>query len=145
MRDDHRVDIFTVILALAMVAQAFSGAFRAGDDGPNWDLRWRGLDPVGRARVEAAVRSNAKVIDPEEVELAAGLRRHERRRRAYLELTFVPLILVAAALALFGTLPTGTFPLVISMVFFVTEFIAPRVSKRRGGIRRAATPPHGSA
>jgi hypothetical protein len=125
------VDLILVFIALATIASSVDSAFRSGKDGPSWELRWRSLDAADRERIEAAVRSNSELADPEDAELAAGLRRHQFRRHAYLELVAAPFVLVAAALALTGTLSFGTFGFVAFLSLGFAAYVVPRLVKRR--------------
>ena len=62
------------VLPYVGVALIFLGAtvaiFRVGNSDPDWEERWRSLDPSDRTRIKAAVRSGALLADPEEIELA---------------------------------------------------------------------------
>jgi hypothetical protein len=127
------VDYVFIFVALVTVASVLPRAFGTGDDVANWELRWRCLPPADRARIAAAVRSNATLADPEEAELAAGFRRREDRRRAYIELPVAPLIFGAAALALTGTISNGDFGFIASMALVFTAFVVPRLVKWTDG------------
>jgi hypothetical protein len=69
-----------IIIAL-LVLGAFVLVWRAEGDDPLWEARWRGLSPAEQARIAAAARSGALLSSEEEVELAAGFARRDRRRR----------------------------------------------------------------
>jgi hypothetical protein len=135
------MDYLTILLTLAMIWTAVDGAFRSGDDGPNWNLRWRSLDPAERARIAAGVRSHAEFSDPAEAELAEGFRRHDRRRHAYLELAATPVVVFLAALALAGVVPASDFNLAAAMALPFVTFVVPWLVKRKDRTPRAAFSP----
>lgn len=112
------MDIFWTIVVLFTFVAAFEGAFRAGADGANWDLRWRSLDAVGRARIVTAANSRearAELTTPEDLALVAGYSRHKRRHRAYVDLAGSSLLVVLAAFALAGLVGTGEFGFLASL------------------------------
>jgi hypothetical protein len=113
MREDARVTY--VILVSTVVAYSLSllASFRSGADSPNWELRWRSLEPQDSARISTAARGHKKLTDRAEEELAAGLRRRDRRRDGYVELALLSFPLAAAVLSLAGVLDSG----VVSFVF----------------------------
>ncbi len=60
---------------------AFVLVWRAEGDDPLWLARWNALSPAERARLAAAARSGTLLASEEEIELAAGFARRDRRRR----------------------------------------------------------------
>jgi hypothetical protein len=80
LREDSRVDLFlTGILAFGVVFIA-RHAFWRGVDDPEWEMRWRQLDPVDRTRIATATRPAGSRIEldaPGEAELAQGFRRRD--------------------------------------------------------------------
>jgi hypothetical protein len=80
-------------VAIALILLGVTVAmFRIGNSDPDWEERWRNLDPADRTRIQAAVRSGALLAHPDEIELAAGL---ARRSRAEIEFGDVAAVIVA--------------------------------------------------
>ena len=102
MRDDPRVDIAVLIVTAPILATLLSDAVRGGAESPNWELRWRSLEPVDRVRLATAARSGTELEDPEEAELAAGFNRRRQRRSSFVEGTFSFIVVAATALSLAG-------------------------------------------
>jgi hypothetical protein len=99
------VDIFLIGVTVLAAVLAVSVALRPGDDDPNWELRWRSLDPGYRnwlAAMTTDPRWMKTLSDPEEVELAKGFARRERRHLAFYELAATALAALTVALALAG-------------------------------------------
>jgi hypothetical protein len=145
MREDSSVIALFMTLALAISCVfATRSAFGAGADNLSWELRWRGLDAEDRARISMAARSKAALTAPEEVELAAGLRRRDLRRRAYVDVAALPVLTAAAALALAGMLSLGAvgMPLAIYSVF-VGLWSYLRVKEMSGKPRAVTSPDAG--
>lgn len=69
------------ILIAAIILAAFVMVWRAEGDDSLWQERWRALSPAERARIAAAARSGSLLASEEEIELAAGFARRDRRRR----------------------------------------------------------------
>lgn len=112
------MDIFWTILVVFTFITAFTGAFRPGADGANWNLHWRALDPQGRARIVTAAHSRearARLTEPEDLGLVAGYTRFKSRRRAYVDLAASSLLIVLAAFALAGLVGTGDLGLAASL------------------------------
>ncbi len=108
MREDSRVDIFLICVTILSSVAALQVAFWGGADNPTWELRWRGLDPGNRDWLAAMTTSRtwmATLTDPDEIELAKGFGRRERRRHSYFDLVAVALLIVGVALTLAGLLP----------------------------------------
>lgn len=69
-----------VLIAL-IVLGAFVLIWRAEGDDPLWERRWSALSPADRPRIATAARSGSLLASDEEIELAAGFARRDRRRR----------------------------------------------------------------
>jgi len=127
MREDSRVDIFLIAVTILTSVATLRVAFWRGADNPSWELRWRGLDPGYRDWLAAMTTSlawRATLTDPEEIALANGFSRRERRRRSYLDLAATALLVVGVAATLAGLLPLSvcTFGLAIyAMVRWAME------------------------
>jgi ferric-dicitrate binding protein FerR (iron transport regulator) len=114
------MDFYLTLATVALSVLTTVSALRRGDDTAGWEWRWRSLDPEERRRIAAAATSTSKaeratLVDPEEVELAAGYRRRRRRRRAYIEMPVVCLLLALAALTLSGLLPSHYLGLAVAL------------------------------
>lgn len=96
------MDIFLLIATVPLFLSMLSDAFRGGADSPNWELRWRSLEPAERDRLATAARSGTKLDDPEEAELAAGFNRRRRRRSSFVEGSFAFIVAAFTALSLAG-------------------------------------------
>jgi len=96
------VDIFVLIVTVPILLSMLSDAFRSGADSPNWELRWRSLEPADRVRLSTAGRSSTKLDDPEEAELADGFNRRRRRRSSFVEGSFAFIVVVATAMSVAG-------------------------------------------
>ena len=69
-------------IAIALIVLgAFVTVWRREGDDPLWQQRWSALSPAERVRLAAAARSGALLASQEEIELAAGFARRDRRRR----------------------------------------------------------------
>lgn len=79
-------------------------AWRVEGDDPTWEERWRALPPADRARISRAARSGTLLASEEEVELAAGFARRDRRRRTPYTLRLLVSILIGAILIVGGIL-----------------------------------------
>jgi hypothetical protein len=69
-----------IVVAL-LVLGAFVLVWRAEGDDPIWLARWDGLSAAERGRIAAAARAGELLPSQEEIELAAGFARRDRRRR----------------------------------------------------------------
>lgn len=136
-----------MIMALSVAAFSVAAAFRSGDDDPKWELRWRSLDPEARARISVAARarewggSASKLIEPEGIELALGLRRRDRRRRAYVEVALAPFLVVAAYLTLIGLLEFADFGFIVVVSGLISGLYAYLRAKHMSGAPRPMTSP----
>lgn len=138
-----------ILLAVVFLGFVFAvgTAFRSGADSLSWELRWQGLDAEDLARISTSARSKdwrVSLTDSEELELAAGLRRRDRRRRAYGELAALPVLLVAAILALTGLVGTGIIGLAFGLsAVFTGLWDYLRTRKMSGEPRAVAAPDTG--
>jgi hypothetical protein len=137
MREDPGVDVFFFVATLVGLLGASSEAYRRGPDDANWEFRWRGLDPGYRDWLAAMTTSRtwlSTLDDPEEIELAKGFARRERRRRGHFDVAALALIWFCAALVLAGVLPTSACTLgfsVYGVVRLLAEFGRNQQLKRR--------------
>jgi hypothetical protein len=69
-----------IAIALIVLA-AFVTVWRAEGDDPIWQARWAALSRADRARIVAAARAGDLLASQDEIELAAGFARRDRRRR----------------------------------------------------------------
>jgi hypothetical protein len=118
MRDDSGVDFSFALLAAISALVLISSirpAFRRGVDSPTWELRWRGLAPDDRARIAAAARTGEELADPDDSELAAGLRHRTERHDAYFHIAVLALPVAAAILAITGVTGGGFASLAIAI------------------------------
>jgi hypothetical protein len=140
------VDVFLTIALLLVLFVSADAAVRPGPDSPNWELRWRGLDADDRVRISTAARSakGASLTDPEETELAAGFRRRDRRRRAYVDFAVLPFLLAAIVFADVGLLSTGVVGLALALYgVFNGLWSSLRVREMSGKLRAATSPDAG--
>jgi hypothetical protein len=139
--------VLLLIMILLGFVFAIDAAFRSGVDNLGWELRWQGLDADDLARISTAARSRdwrASLTDPEELELAEGLRRRDRRRRAYVELAALPILLVAAVLTLIGLVDVRVIGLVFGLSAVFTGLWDYLRTRKMSGEPRPVTSP-GSA
>jgi hypothetical protein len=110
MRDDSDVHFVLLgALVLAFVTQIFA-AFGRGADDTNWELRYRSLDDLDQAWIAAASRTSTSrpaLEERGELDLAKGFSRHERRRRAFVEVAALPMLIAVGVFALAGILPSS--------------------------------------
>jgi hypothetical protein len=89
---------------------------------------------IATASISTSSETRATLEARGETELAAGFRRRERRRRAYLELAVLPPFLAAGALVVSGLIPGSTGTLVFatfSLLAWVPDFLRGRQIKAR--------------
>jgi hypothetical protein len=72
-------DLPDIALAL-IVLGAFVLVWRTEGDDPVWQARWAALSPAERNRIARAARAGDLLASQEEIELAAGYARRDRRR-----------------------------------------------------------------
>jgi hypothetical protein len=96
-----------IAIALIVLA-AFATVWRAEGDDPLWLARWDALTPEERIRLARAARSGTLLPSQEEIELAAGFARRDRRRRRPGRL-IASLDVPAGAAILLGGLVSGIF------------------------------------
>jgi hypothetical protein len=104
------VDILLIGVTVLIAASGAWTVLRPGDDDPNWELRWQGLDPGYRdwlAAMTTDPRWMGTLTDPEEVQLAKGFARRERRRLGRYDLVALVIAVLAVALAMAGVLGLG--------------------------------------
>jgi len=111
------------VLVFALLAGTHT-AFRRGPDDANWELRWRSLDDLDRAWIAAAVVSCSKetraaLAERGQDQLAKGYSRRLWRRRAYVELGTLPLLIALLVLVLTGTFPHSIFTFIFSLWAFL--------------------------
>jgi hypothetical protein len=138
------VSVFLLIVTILGFVGAARSAFGSGPDNLNWELRWQGLDSDDRARISTDARADPRhssLTGPEEAELAAGLRRRDRRRRAYVELAVLPFVLIVVVLALFGLINAGSVGLLIGLSVVFTGLWDYLWTRRMSGEPRPATSP----
>lgn len=97
MLDSIQDIAIAVILIVALVL-----AFRVKGDDPDWEERWRALSPADRTRITAAARSGELLASEDEIELAAGFARRDRRRRTPYSLRITVGLLVGLILIVGG-------------------------------------------
>jgi len=73
-------DLPDIAIALILLG-AFVLVWRTEGDDPIWEERWRALSPADRSRIARAARSGDLLASEEEIELAAGYARRDRRRQ----------------------------------------------------------------
>jgi hypothetical protein len=134
MRENFWVDVYLAIGLLALTILSAIWALRPGDDDLGWEGRWGLLEDADRDRIATAVRSrDASLTDPEEVALGAGLRRRDRRRRAYVDLAALPFLVLAGALILAGLLPGWTFLLILNGCVLLSTNSGDRLARQIWG------------
>ena len=73
-------DLVDIAIALILLG-AFVLVWRTEGDDPIWEERWRALSAADRSRIARAARSGDLLASEEEIELAAGYARRDRRRQ----------------------------------------------------------------
>jgi len=106
-----------IAIALILIG-AFVMVLRAESDDPRWEARWRSLSPAERSRIAAAARSGSLLASQEDIELAAGFARRDRRRRS--PYTLADAIRIALGIALIaGGLVADSIVLLVFGVLFL--------------------------
>jgi hypothetical protein len=98
-------DLLLIGVTVFIGIMSVSTALRQGADDPNWELRWRALDPSYRDWLAAMTTDPSwmsTLSDPEEVELAKGFHRRERRGLAYYDMAASVIAALVVALTLSG-------------------------------------------
>lgn len=113
MREDSRVWPAIGLLGITLVIDVvdFAEVFWRSAPDPTWDTRWRSLDPTESTWLAYMATSRnwiATLSDPEEIALARGFRRHERRYVVYADLAVVPFVVAAAVLLVAGLVSIGS-------------------------------------
>jgi Flp pilus assembly protein TadB len=104
-----------LVITLVIDVVDFADVFWRSAPDPTWDTRWRSLDPTESTWLAYMATSRnwlATLTDPEEIALARGFRRHERRYIVYADLAVVPFVVAAAVLMLAGLVSIGVAGLV---------------------------------
>ncbi len=101
------------LLAVFVLTFLFSlrTAFWPGADDSSWEMQWRVLDRLDQAWIAAASYekgSRSKLEARGELDLSEGYNRRESRRRSYLELALLPLLIGLTLLVVTGVLPDST-------------------------------------
>jgi hypothetical protein len=107
------------IALLVIVVGAAVLVFRDRVDESAWEERWRTLTPADRTRIAAAARRGALLADPEEIDLAAGYARRQRRRRGPYTLRLVIVVVVGVALLIAGLVHDSTVLLIFGAIFLL--------------------------
>jgi hypothetical protein len=110
-----------VDIAIALI---FLGALVAvwkvgGNEDPTWEERWRALSPADRARIATAARTGSLLASEEEIELAAGFARRDRRRRGPYNFLYAVRIPVGLVLIAGGLLTHSPLFLVFGAILFL--------------------------
>lgn len=108
------------LLAITVVIDVvdFADAFWRSAPDPTWETRRRSLDPSESAWLAYMAISRqwiATLTDPEEIALAQGFRRHERRFIVYADLAVLPVVIATAILMLGGLVSIG----IVGLVAFI--------------------------
>jgi hypothetical protein len=107
------------ILIAAIVLAAFVMVWRTEGDDPLWQERWRALSPTEQARIAAAARSGSLLASEEEIELAAGFARRDRRRRGPYTLIYAIRLPLGIALVAGGLVADSIVFIVFGVLFIL--------------------------
>jgi hypothetical protein len=110
------VDIAIAIIFLGALVAVWKVG---GNEDPTWEERWRDLSPADRARISSAARSGSLLASEEEIELAAGFARRDRRRRGPYTFLYAVRIPVGLLLIVGGLLAHSLLFLLFGAVFFL--------------------------
>lgn len=135
------MDVLLLIVWLGALVVTLSGAFRSGVDNSSWELQWEILDAAERARISTAARAGAKLDHPEEAGLAAGFRRRDRRRHAYLELPLLAVVVGFTAMSAAGLIEGGLVTMIIAVATVGLGLWRYLREKHMDGTPRAASSP----
>jgi hypothetical protein len=111
-------DLPDIAIALIVVG-AFILVWRTEGDDPDWDARWRALSSADRTRIAAAARSGALLATEEEIKLAAGFARRDRRRRGPYSLVHAIRLPLGIALVAGGLVADSVVFLVFGVLFIL--------------------------
>jgi hypothetical protein len=111
-------DLPDIALAL-IVLGAFVLVWRTGGDDPAWHERWRALSPADRTRIARAARNGSLLASQEEIELAAGYARRDRRRRVLYSLLGSVRFPLGVALIVGGVVADAIILIVFGAVFLL--------------------------
>jgi hypothetical protein len=126
-----------LFIALVLVG-AFVVAYRIKDDDPAWKERWDALSPADRTRIARAARSGELLPSQEEIELAAGFARRNRRLRGPYSLMYAVRIPLGIALIAGGMLADSIVFIVFGVLFLLGGLWATRGSYRISRAEREA-------
>jgi Flp pilus assembly protein TadB len=112
----------------AVLLTAFVVAYRVKDDDPEWLERWKALSPADRTRIAAAARSGALLASQEEIELAAGFARRDRRRNGRWTLVNIARLLLGIVLVVAGIVADSIVFIVFGAVFLIAGLWTARYS-----------------
>jgi hypothetical protein len=131
---------FTDLAIVAIAAVALVVLVRIGRDGddPAWEERWGDLDPAERTRIAAAARSGALLPSQEDIELAAGFARRDRRQNGPWTLVNVIRLLLGVALIARGLVASSIILLVFGVFFLLGSLWALRAFHRVAHAEREA-------
>jgi hypothetical protein len=124
------------IAVVLIVLAAFVMVWRTEGDDPLWRHRWYQLPLAERNRIAAAARSGALLASQEEIELAAGFARRDRRRSRPARLIAAFDIPIGAALILGGMVASAPVFIAFGALFFALGLLRLLRSRRTGrGLR----------
>lgn len=108
------------LLAVFVLTFLFSlrAAFWPGADDPSWEMHWRALDHLDQAWIAAASYekgSRSKLEERGELGLSKGYNRREDRRRSFIELAVLPLLIGLTVLVVAGVLPDSLLGLPLAL------------------------------
>jgi hypothetical protein len=104
------------------VLAAFVMVWRNEGDDPIWEERWRALSAADQARIAAAARSGSLLASEEEIELAAGFARRDRRRNLPNRLIASVRLPLGVALIAGGIVADSALFLVFGVIFVIGGF-----------------------
>jgi hypothetical protein len=137
------VEILLICVTLAVGFAAFWSLLGRGEDDPNWELRWRSLDPSYRdwlAAMTTEPRWMKTLTDPEEVRLAGGFARRERRRLARYDVASAAVVALVVALALAGLTSLSNAGFALGLVALIRSFEAWRQRQIRHRVKLGFEP-----
>jgi hypothetical protein len=131
-------------IAIALIVLgAFVTVWRTEGDDPIWQERWRALSPAERARIAAAARDGSLLPSQEEIELAAGFARRDRRRRRPARLIAAIDVPIGAILILGGLVADAPIFIAFGGLFFLLGLYRLRRARQIGrGLRETISRNH---
>lgn len=103
---------------IAILLVAFVAVYLVKEDVPAWAEHWHALSSAERTRIAAAARSGTLLASQEDIELAAGYARRDRRRRSLYTLAYAIRIPLGLALIAGGLVADSILFLVFGFLFF---------------------------